>query len=285
MAMTGPPFAHAAGVAPRAVGRVERGDCAIHYEATGEGPAIVFAHGLGGNHLSWWQQVAAFCPRYTCITFSHRGFFPSTAPTSGPDPAAYAGDLAALLDHLRIERARIVAQSMGGWTALNFALAAPERVVALVLAATAGPIDLARADASGGTELAAWRERAGARNETLAAGVHPAMGARAAREQPALHYLYRALDTLSAGLDKEALRKRLHAARDKGPEVLASVATPTLWITGEEDLVFPSFVAPALAARMPKGRHVSVPRAGHSAYFERASVFNEAVGAFLDEVG
>lgn len=283
--MTAHPFAHGTGLAPRATGRVERGDCSIHYEVTGEGPAIVFAHGLGGNHLSWWQQVAALCPRYTCVTFSHRGFFPSTAPPSGPDPAAYAGDLAALLDHLRIDRVRIVAQSMGGWTALNFALAAPARVAALVLAATAGPIDLARADGSGGAALAAWRERAGARDETLAAGVHPAMGARAAREQPALHYLYRALDTLSAGLNKEALRRRLHAARDKSPEVLAAVTAPVLWITGEEDTVFPSFLAPGLAARMPRGRHVSVPRAGHSAYFECASVFNEAVGAFLDEVG
>lgn len=280
-----PPFAHAAGVAPRAVGRLERGDCVIHYEVTGEGPAIVFAHGLGGNHLSWWQQVAAFCPRHTCISFSHRGFFPSTAPASGVDPAAYAGDLAALLDHLRLERVRIVAQSMGGWTALNLALAAPERVVALVMSATAGPIDLVRADASGGAELAAWRDRAGSRNETLEAGVHPAMGARAAREQPALHYLYRAIDALSAGLDKEALRTRLHAARDKPPEVLASVATPTLWITGEEDIVFPSFLAPGLAARMPNARHVSVPHAGHSAYFERASTFNEVVGAFLAEIG
>ena len=280
-----PPFAHTAGVAPRTVGRLERGDCAIHYEVTGDGPAIVFAHGLGGNHLSWWQQVAAFCPHHTCITFSHRGFFPSTAPPSGVDPASYAGDLAALLDHVGLDRVRIVAQSMGGWTALNLALAAPERVAALVMAATAGPIDLARADASGGAELAAWRERAGSRNETLEAGVHPAMGARAAREQPALHYLYRAIDALSAGLDKEALRKRLHAARDKAPDVLASVATPTLWITGEEDVVFPSFLAPGLAARMPSGRHVSVPSAGHSAYFERASTFNEIVGAFLDEAG
>jgi pimeloyl-ACP methyl ester carboxylesterase len=272
-------------VSRRAVGRLERGDCAIHYEVTGEGPAIAFAHGLGGNHLSWWQQVAAFCPRHACVSFSHRGFFPSTAPPSGVDPAAYATDLAALLDHLRLDRVRIVAQSMGGWTALNLALAAPERVVALVMSATAGPIDLARADTSGGAELARWRDRVGSRNETLEAGVHPAMGARAAREQPALHHLYRAIDALSAGLDKEALRKRLHAARDKPPEVLASVATPTLWITGEEDVVFPSFLAPGLAARMPNARHVSVPRAGHSAYFERASTFNEIVGAFLDEAG
>ena len=80
---------------PRRAGWIERPDARIRYEITGEGPAIVFAHGLGGNLMSWWQQVAHFAPRYTCVAFSHRGFFPSTAPAEGPDPAAYAADLAA----------------------------------------------------------------------------------------------------------------------------------------------------------------------------------------------
>ena len=60
----------------RRIGHLQRGAHLIHYEVTGTGPAIVFAHGLGGNQLSWWQQVAHFAPRYTCITFAHRGFAP-----------------------------------------------------------------------------------------------------------------------------------------------------------------------------------------------------------------
>lgn len=60
----------------RRLGMLERPDCRIHYEVTGEGPAIVFAHGLGGNHLSWWQQVAHFAPRHACVTFAHRGSLP-----------------------------------------------------------------------------------------------------------------------------------------------------------------------------------------------------------------
>jgi pimeloyl-ACP methyl ester carboxylesterase len=60
----------------RRLGRLERPRCTIHYEVTGSGPAIVFAHGLGGNHMSWWQQVAHFSPRYACVTFAHRGFAP-----------------------------------------------------------------------------------------------------------------------------------------------------------------------------------------------------------------
>jgi 3-oxoadipate enol-lactonase len=115
-------------------GILERPDASIYFEVTGSGPALVFAHGLGGNHMSWWQQVPFFAGRYTCVTFAHRGFAPSL--TDNPDPAEFAGDLAALVKHLGVERAALVAQSMGGWTCLDFAIHYPRRVSALVMAAT-----------------------------------------------------------------------------------------------------------------------------------------------------
>ena len=59
-------------------GRLRREGVEIYYERVGAGPALVFAHGLGGNHLSWWQQVAHFAPSHTCVVFSHRGFPPSS---------------------------------------------------------------------------------------------------------------------------------------------------------------------------------------------------------------
>ena len=43
-------------------GFLQRPDCHIYYEVAGSGPPIVFAHGLGGNHMSWWQPVAHFAP-------------------------------------------------------------------------------------------------------------------------------------------------------------------------------------------------------------------------------
>src|SRR5690242_1325029 len=73
--------------------------CDLYYETHGSGPALVFAHGLGGNHLTWWQQVPYFRDRYTCITFAHRGFGLSAAP-AGPQPERFVDDLAALIDHL-----------------------------------------------------------------------------------------------------------------------------------------------------------------------------------------
>ena len=55
-------------------GFLDRPDCRIYFETEGAGPVLIFAHGLGGNHLSWWQQVPHFRDRYTCVTFAHRGF-------------------------------------------------------------------------------------------------------------------------------------------------------------------------------------------------------------------
>ena len=58
----------------------ENGNAKIYYETYGDGPALVFAHGAGGNASSWWQQVPHFAERYRVITFDHRGFGRSTCP-------------------------------------------------------------------------------------------------------------------------------------------------------------------------------------------------------------
>src|ERR1700761_6425421 len=179
----------------RTVGKLERPFGKLHYEVTGSGPALLFAHGLGGNQMSWWQQVAHFAPSYACVAFAHRGFSPSDKIASGPDPADYAGDLAALIDHLGFADVRLVGQSMGGWTMLEYAIAHPAKVKALVLSSTSGTIDRRAADPSHGKDYDAWFARAEQLNkEGLAHGIHPAMGAKGAARAPALLLLYRSID-------------------------------------------------------------------------------------------
>ena len=268
---------------PRRRGVLQRPDCSIAYEVTGSGPAIVFAHGLGGNHLSWWQQVAHFARFWTCITFAHRGFAPSSPIPGGPDPADYADDLAALVDHLQLTDLRIVAQSMGGWTAVEYALRRPKGLRAVVLAATTGTIDHPQLRQPERDLLPGWRARGAALAQKLAdAGIHVAAGARMAEEQPALHQLYRHIDDMNANLDKEALRARLGQGRVRAPEALADAGVPVLLVAGDEDIVMPPFAAEAIAAVVPGARSARIPLAGHSAYFERAAAFNAVVGAFLE---
>ena len=268
-------------------GFVERSGMRIYFEATGSGPPVVFAHGLSGNFLTWWQQVPYLCDRFTCITFSHRGYPPSS--TIGvPDPKEFAGDLAALTDHLQLPDVRLVAQSMGGLSALEYVIGHPQhKVRALVLASTCGTINRGSVKIDNPQRLADYNRKAAEASADMAKrGISPVAGERMAREQPALHMLFRMMANASAVFDAEELRKRIVAMTTRSPEELRGIKTPTLFITGEEDIVgFPPFIADALAQLMPNASVQQVPKAGHSTNFERPDAFNRIVGDFLTTVG
>jgi len=258
---------------------LERAGARLYYETHGSGPALIFAHGLGGGHLSWWQQVPHFRDRYTCVVFDHRGFGLSSESPDRPGPDAYIDDLVALIAHLGVPDVRLVAQSMGGWTCLGYALRHPERVRALVLACTTGVL--------GDPEtLRIFREHGAGQPEAalVAHGIHPACGERMAREQPVLHFLYREVDALSHDLDKNAVRKKLIALRTTPRAAVAALGPPLLCVTGEEDIAIPPAAVAVLASIVPGARLARVPEAGHSVYWERPAVFNRLVDAFLRDV-
>jgi 3-oxoadipate enol-lactonase len=266
----------------RSVGQLKRPFGNLYYEVSGSGPALLFAHGLGGNHLSWWQQVAHFAPHYSCVAFAHRGFAPSDAIDGGPDPADYAGDLEALVDHLKFPDVRLVGQSMGGWTVLEYAIAQPAKVKALVLSSTSGTLDRRGCDPSGGGTYDAWLADAETKIAAgLAHGVHPAVGMGAAARSPALHLLYASIDTMAGALDKEKVRSGLRRTAKRTLAELKGFRVPTLLIAGGEDVVFPPFLASAIAAGLPCGQAHLIPHSGHSPYFEEAATFNGLVEAFL----
>ena len=245
----------------------------IYYEThgpkPGAAPAIVFAHGAGGNHLSWWQQVPHFRDRYTCVVFDHRGFGQSADSADGPGGAAFVDDLRALFDHLGIERATLVAQSMGGWTCLQFALRHPERVERLMMCDTHGGI---RSD-----EIDALRAEA-MRNLRQPGDVHPAAGERMHRDQPALHFLYQEIAALN---DADAVPRAMRAVASVTAAEASSLAMPALFIAGEEDVVIPPRLIEIAATHVPSARFELVPGCGHSVYFERPAVFNAMLEKFI----
>jgi pimeloyl-ACP methyl ester carboxylesterase len=259
--------------------RLRREGADIHYEVYGKGPAVVFAHGLGGNHLSWWQQVAHFAPSRTCVVFAHRGFPPSSSFPGGAAPDSYADDLSALIEELGLKEVALVAQSMGGWTCLEYSLREPKKVRALVMASTSGTVDFAQLK---NAEVDEWSRRSpGALAELQSRGIHPAGGERLAKEQPALAQLYGQIAELAPADFREDVRKRIRDQRSRSPELLKGLPMPVLFVTGDEDWVFPPAAGPALARLAPKGSAVRVPAAGHSVYFERAAKFNELIGRVI----
>ena len=259
--------------------KLRRDGAEIHYEVFGKGPALIFAHGLGGNHLSWWQQVAHFAPTHTCVVFAHRGFPPSSEVSGKTAPDAYADDLAALISELNLGQVTLVAQSMGGWTCLGYALREPKRVRALVMASTSGALDFSQLK---NPEVDEWsRQSPGRLAELQSRGIHPAGGERMAKEQPALAQLYGQISELASASFREEVRVRIRALRTQSPKLLEKLPMPVLFVTGDEDWVFPPAAGPALARLAPRGSAVRVPAAGHSVYFERAAKFNEIIGRIL----
>jgi pimeloyl-ACP methyl ester carboxylesterase len=123
------------GLARAESGVVEHDGGALAWESAGEGPAVVFLHpGLWDGRV-WDEQFAVFSRTYRVLRFDFRGYGRSSRPDPGL-PYSHVSDLSAVMDAAGIERASLVGNSMGGRVAIDFALTHPERVDALVLAAT-----------------------------------------------------------------------------------------------------------------------------------------------------
>jgi pimeloyl-ACP methyl ester carboxylesterase len=108
----------------------------LHYEECGSGVPVIFVHEFAGDHRAWEAQMRHFGQRYRAITYAARGYPPSDIP---PNVAQYsqaraADDIAAVLNHLGIDKAHIVGLSMGGFATLHFGFRHPDRALSLVVA-------------------------------------------------------------------------------------------------------------------------------------------------------
>ncbi len=247
----------------------------LYYESHGEGPAVVFAHGAGGNSLSWWQQVPFFARRFRCITFDHRAF----GRSRDGDGEAQLGrrgfhdDLRGLLDHLGIAEARVVAQSMGGRTAVGFALRNPGRCRGIVFAGTTGgAID------DGVRELQEEHRRSDiGRLPLLKRAVAPAFR----DDAPDRDFLYRSISRLNPPRARDFLAP-VAGYRGSSAQRLAEAGFPILFLVGEHDAITPPPIIERCHRAVPGSRFAVIDGAGHSSYFERPDAFNETVLEFLE---
>lgn len=247
--------------------------CSLYYEVHGKtGPAVVFAHGRGGCTASWWQQVPAFRDDHRVVLIDHRGFARSTC-ADGRHLDHFVSDMAALLDHLGIDRAVLVGQSMGGRTALGMAVHHPDRVRGIVLSCTAGGLLI--------PEVEATQEA----RQTIPRGIEAPTAALAPAfrdSQPAMTFLYeqlRAMTTTQGPLFRESL-----AALDGGvtPADLVGYRVPTLVLSGAFDPLYPHAVLTAVTEAIPGATLTHIPGAGHSPYWEMPDTFNRLVRDFVD---
>jgi 3-oxoadipate enol-lactonase len=250
----------------------------FYYEEHGGGPSVVFAHGAGGNHASWYQQVPFFSRRYRTITFDHRGFGHND-DVNGRGRGSFVEDLIGLLDHLRIEKTALVAQSMGGSTAMGFTVRHPERVSALVMADTLGGVALPG-------ELGQMQRQVAEATRDL-----PQIDRVVSKSLPVRDPVKAELYLQIASFNKDNANRFAVPAGSVAatPITLQQVQTaaktvPMLFLVGAEDVLQPHTLVRAASELVSGARFALVPGSGHSVYFEQSAMFNYEVDRFLTSV-
>ena len=261
----------------------------LHYEEAGSGTPVVLVHEFAGDHRSWEPQLRYLSRRYRCIAYAARGWPPSDSPD---DPNKYSqdrarDDLRDVLDGLGIDKAHIVGLSMGGFAALHFGLAYPDKALSLVVA---------------GCGYGAEREQREAfrAEAVVSAGVLQNEGMQAFTDR----YAYgptrvqfenkdprgfaefkRMLGEHSATgsaltqLNVQRERPSLYDLEDE----LSALHVPTLIINGDED--WPC-LAPGIYLKrtIPSAGLLMLPNTGHASNLEEPAAFNAALTDFLAQV-
>jgi len=116
---------------------VDTGEVKIYYEEKGSGPPIVFLHGFTLDRRMWRRQVEYFADDYRVIVYDSRGHGKSSCPETGYSRADLVRDLHDFSQKMGLDKFHVVGLSMGGATALGYAIDFPETLLSLTLVDTA----------------------------------------------------------------------------------------------------------------------------------------------------
>ncbi len=249
---------------------------AIH--DTGEGPALLLLHAYPLDASQWDAQVAALSDRYRCLRPDFWGCGTSSAPPPDVTIDGYARDVLAELDERGVEEVAVCGSSMGGYVAFALLRAAPERLRAVVLAATrvGADTDATRA------ERARLAEQVGAAGvEVIVEPMTRSLLCDHCRDE--VHIA----DPVRGRIRRwttEGVRSVLAAmaGRLDSSAVLADLAVPVLVVCGTEDAIVPLEESRALAAAIGGAELVELEGTGHLPNLERPQEFSACVGQFLD---
>ncbi|WP_076414527.1 alpha/beta fold hydrolase [Shewanella sp. UCD-KL12] len=246
----------------------------FYYEIHGEGEPIVLAHGLGGNHATWYKQVAVLAKAYQVITFDHRGFG-NSSDIEGAGRSEFSSDLLALLDHLKIEQTALLGQSMGGGTAITFTCQHPERVSGLIIADSLhGLVE------SGEVKNIMDQARENTANMSQ---IERVLGNNFAQNNPGEAILYQQLNSFNC-TDRSNLTG-VYAMDKFTAEQLAQTGVLTMFLAGQDDILFPIEAIRLVQEQVEGSFIVEFDDCGHSAFFEKPTDFNDSVLSFLQMAG
>jgi pimeloyl-ACP methyl ester carboxylesterase len=262
----------------------------INYVDIGQGPALVFIHGLSGCWQNWLENIPHFARSHRVIAMDLPGFGESPLPAEKISIKGYAAVVDALLDQLGIDRAVVVGNSMGGFIGAELAIEFSTRVDRLVLVSAAGLTTMERHNdrvLAGLRQIdnvlafsAAWaatRSDALSRRPRLRKALMLAVAAHPDRLPAPL------IAQQVRGSGKPGFMDALEALGTYPLEDrLERIEIPTLIVWGAKDWLVPVRDAKRFERAIgPNAHRIVYDDTGHVAMLERPARFNADVDQFL----
>ena len=254
----------------------------LFHDEAGTGPPLLCVMGLASDSQGWAVQTEALKGSFRTIVFDNRDVGRSSAADADYDIADLAGDTIGLADHLGLGGFHLLGISLGSCVAQRVALAVPDRVLTLTLAATWAGTHAAYSE----MRARVW-EREVRRSSTeewleemmlltLSEDVFTTPEGVETMKRMALENPH---PQPTDGLIRQIRSMARHDVRDR----LSELRMPVHVIAGDRDLLIPPWKSEEVAQRI-EGSTLTVLRGiGHSMNLERAEQFNEAVLGWLRE--
>ena len=252
----------------------------IRYLEAGSGPVVILLHGLGGDASNWASTVGPLSQKYRVIVPDQIGFGRSDKPMINYRVGTLVDFLDGLCKELKIERASLVGNSLGGWTAAAYTLAHPEKVERLVLVDAAGFAITGDLD------------------PRVLNGLNPSTR-DAVKQVMSLVFYNKQLYANDAAIDLLFARKmtagdgytiqRFIDSITRGEDVLdnrlANIKQPTLIIWGREDGLTPLAMGERFKKEISGSELFIIEKCGHVPQLEKAAEFNSSLMKFLGSNG
>ncbi len=238
----------------------------------GDGPNLIFLHGLGGDAADWAPNIGPVSKHYHVYALDQIGFGRSDKPSGDYKIETFVTYLEGFMQVLNIPKATLVGNSLGGWIAAEFAIRHPDRVDKLVLVDAAG----LRARASEILPvfgLAAWAEK----RQQLEGALRDRRLVEIEFERFSLAWHLKRGDSKTI----ERVVASVLAGKEFLDDNAAAIRAPTLVLWGRNDLWIPLAMGERLAKAVPGAKLVVLDRCGHLPQLERPTEFNSALLEFL----
>jgi len=261
------------------------------YLDSGEGPALLFIHGLTGSQRNWAHLIDALDHEHRVLAPDLFGHGASAKVMGDYSLGAHAATLRDLLDLLGIDRVTLVGHSFGGGIAMQFCYLFPERVERLVLVASGGlgrdVSPLLRAATVPGAEWVLPVIASGwVRGRVEAVG--RLLTSRGWRASPEVTEVWRGFTSLADADTRRAFLATTRGVIDPGGQTVTAhdhlpmaIAIPTLVVWGTRDRMIPAWHATTAHEAIAGSRVVLFVGAGHFPHLDEPERFAELLSDFM----